>query len=102
MLCPLHPKHPSPLTFVIAFHTLPTSEVPTLRPKNSVPRTPQLVLAVLIAVRHTISPIKSITLRLDTAKRVHVAVTGTGGLVGGFDVAVDAVRAGVDGYAGEA
>ena len=101
-LCAPYPQHPSPLTFVVTLHTLSTPEIPALRSENSISCTPQRILAVLIAVRRTVSPINSIPLHLETAERVHVAVAGTGGLVGGFDVAVGAVGARVDGYTCEA
>lgn len=95
---PHDPQQSLLLTFVITFHTLPTPEIRTLIP-DRIPHTPQLVLAILITVHHAICAIEPRSRDSDTAEGVHVAVAGTGGLVGGLDVAVFAIRARVDVYA---
>lgn len=84
---------------VITFHTLSPTKRPTLAPQHSIPRLPDPILTVSIAVRDAIGAVDAVAFHLETAKVVHVAVSLAGGLVGGQDVAVVAVRAGVDGDA---
>ena len=89
-----HPSTKPSLAIIITLHTPPAIII--IAPAIHVSRTANLVLTVVIRIRHAVHIVKLAPSKLQAVKAVDVAVALAGGHVGGFEVVVLAAGAAVD------